>query len=571
VLEYSHMLKKFRIKSYNILHMGVCGVLLTLGSATIAALSAIAAYAYELPDLGNPAAQMLTPQEERKLGKEFMTEVRRSVRIIEDPVANDYIQKLGDYLAAVAARISGSGIGAVHKVGVVSVKSDTTKNGKTGGKTSASPDNSINATINSSAFTPKRKFHFFIVQDPSINAFAGPGGNIGINSGLILATQNESELAAIMAHEIAHISLHHLERSLAQAKVLSVPMAAAAIASIVLGGGATGAMMGALAGGVQHMINYTRAQEAEADNMSIKILYSSGFDVRAAPAFFARMQRATMDYANPNSVPPYLRTHPVTTERMADAENRVAQYQRTGVLNAVAAPSSMNVHGDHYYLINARLRYMLQANSRGSVNYFREQMNSSWMSPQQHSGARYGYALALMRDHQWQDAMQNIDALISHNASEPLYQMTKAQIQFATGQTAAATATLKSAYVSNPNYAPLAIQYAQILNRTKQSHAAEGVMKRQLGSKSMMQEENASENAGDTYIMLSNSAAKNGKLPEAYLYRAKALKTIGAYRQARILLQQALQIKNLGSNMQAILQDELNLVKDLEKQDKDST
>lgn len=482
-------------------------------------------YAYELPDLGRPSATALTSQEEQKMGREFMQEVQSSVRLVEDPITTDYIERLGQSL--------------VKYISVPSFE--------------------------------RKKFHFFVAQDHTINAFAGPDGYIGVNSGLILATRSESELAAVLAHEIAHVTQHHLERMMSQASASSIPMAAAAIAALAVGiaggGGAAssagvGAAMTALAGGMQQMINFTRSNEAEADHIGMDTLHKAGFDTRAMPAFFARIQQASLEYGE--QVPPYLRTHPVSAERIADAMNRAAQYPRSS-----AAWSSQN--DSRYLLMHTRLEYFALRNRPNAASYFKTRSgdisgegDGDDVKVGSFAAARYGYALALMGKHQWQEAAVVINELIKSNPNEVIYYMAKAEMQAATKQKEAALTTLQNiSSGQRQNYYPLAVQYAQTLAQSGQFVTAQNILRQQLQQPLL-----TVTNKAITYALLSEYAAKSGKRADAYLYRAQALMLLGDYRQANLLLQQALRLSDLSVNMRALLQAEQTRAKQRLAQEK---
>ncbi|MDR1057613.1 MAG: M48 family metalloprotease [Coxiellaceae bacterium] len=189
----------------------------------------ITAIADELPDLGEYSETVLSTKTEQRLAKEFIQEVRQTVPILDDPVINNYIQTLGNKLTA-------------H------------------------------------AHTKRKKFYFFVISDPSIKAFAGPGGYIGINSGTITTVNSESKLAAIMAHEIAHVTQHHLERLIASTKNTQMVATAGIPASILIGtttnnksisNAANSAALTSMAGATQHIINFTRKHEIEADNINL--------------------------------------------------------------------------------------------------------------------------------------------------------------------------------------------------------------------------------------------------------------------------------------------------------------
>ena len=225
--------------------------------------------------MGDPSSTILSMEEDYRLGQAFMRNLRQNVEIVENPELNTYINSLGYRL------LSGTG--------------------------------------------SQLDFNFFIVNDPSINAFAGPGGHIGIHSGLILAAKSEGELAAVMAHEIAHVTQRHLARAFQKASNVQLQAAAAILAAIILGSPELSAALvtTATASSIQQQLNFTRSHEKEADRVGIDILINSGFSADNMPAFFSRLQE-NYRYMESN-LPELLRTHPVTPNRIADSQNRASQ------------------------------------------------------------------------------------------------------------------------------------------------------------------------------------------------------------------------------------------------------
>lgn len=266
----------------------------------------------ELPNIGDSSETVLSIEQEQRLGEAFMRNLRQTLKIVNDPEVDAYIQNLGYRLVA-------------------------------------------------GTDTFGRSFSFFVVQDSDINAFAGPGGYIGINSGLILMTQSEDELASVIGHEIAHVTQRHLARTFEAASKMSLPMTAAVIAAIILGTkqGQLGeaALAATAAGSIQSQINFTRDNEKEADRVGIQILAAAGYDPRAMPLFFERLQRAMRGQEDAQIS--FLQTHPVTHERIADSLNRAEQYHIT------PAP-----HGDSYEFIKAKLRVITDNDPQHSVLFF---------------------------------------------------------------------------------------------------------------------------------------------------------------------------------------------------------
>lgn len=259
------------------------------GGIALFAISLIKANEIELPEIGDRSGATISPEQERDIGREFMRQLHNSVTIIDDPEIATYLQSLGYQLVA----------------------------------------NSDNRG---------QEFTFFIVQDSTINAFAAPGGYVGVHSELIKNTRTESELAAVMAHEIAHVTQHHLARAFEQGSRLSLPMAAAIVAAILLGMGTQNpdagfaGMMAAQAGAAQLQINFTRSNEEEADRIGMQTLIRAGFDPFAMPAFFERLEQVSRYYGP--EPPEFLSTHPVTRNRIADATGRAEALVTTPQLTA---------------------------------------------------------------------------------------------------------------------------------------------------------------------------------------------------------------------------------------------
>jgi predicted Zn-dependent protease len=250
-----------------------------------------------LPELGDSSATSLTPEQERQIGSEVVRRMRQAGYIISDPLIATYVEQVGRSLA------------------------EHTQS--------------------------EHKFTFFVVDASSINAFALPGGYIGIHSGLILASQSESELASVMAHEIAHVTQHHLARGVEQANRMQLPLSVALIAAILLSGGdpnvANAAMAVSLGGSQQMQLNFTRAHEHEADRVGMQLLASSEFEPRGMAAFFSRLQDESRYYGE--GVPEFLSTHPVTTARLAEAQSAAERY-----------PQKMRIDTTPYLVAKARIR-----------------------------------------------------------------------------------------------------------------------------------------------------------------------------------------------------------------------
>ena len=455
-------------------------------------------YAYELPNMGEHSATILTKKEEKQMGKEFIRAVRSSLTILDDSIINDYIQNLGDKLVA-----------------------------------------------NSNA--KNKKFNFFVVLNPSINAFAGPDANVGIYSGTIITTRSESELAGVLAHEVAHVTQHHMEHLIERAKNTQMTAAAGALAAILVGVAAgandvaTGAAMASMGGAEQHLLSFTREKEIEADHIGMKTLYNSGFDPEAMPNFFERVQHLTYDYGN-NQVPTFFLTHPATTDRIAESKDRANQYPKKQIKNQ-----------NTYYLLQARMQVLTLHNPMASVRYFQKQLNTK---RQDETGAtQYGYALALHKNQQLAQATSIINDLQKKYPNEVLFQMAAAEIVQANKQPDAAINILKMALSTHPNYYPLFIQYSQTLIAAGRSQEACDFLK----SKIIQYSDDA-----DLYWLLAEALAQNNQKTDAYQAKARSYEISGYYRQAGVLLQQALKAPKLSSTEQSIIRAKIARLQNVE-------
>jgi predicted Zn-dependent protease len=284
------------------------------GSATVS--EAVPLYTPQrLPDLGDESQTNFSPMQERKLGETIVRQLRASGGYINDPEVNDYLNELGHRLVAASTDV-------------------------------------------------RQDFEFFGVPDNQINAFALPGGYIGVNTGLILLAQSESELASVIAHEISHVTQHHLARALSAQKD-SMLMSLAGLALAILAARGSSASSGDVAAGaiaatqaltIQHQINFTRENEYEADRLGFQRLDAAGFDVTAMATFMQRLQTA-MRFVE-GSVPTYLRDHPVTYERIAEAQAR-----------AYGHPYRQVVDSLDFHLVRALIR-SYQGEPRDAVKWF---------------------------------------------------------------------------------------------------------------------------------------------------------------------------------------------------------
>lgn len=394
----------------------------TLVVATIiAAVSGPARSQSELPDLGDYSATVLSASEEQKLGREFMRQIRQQLKFVDDLELNTYLAQLGARLAR---------------------NSDQ----------------------------PGRKFTFYLVQDNSLNAFAVPGGHITAHTGLITNTRHESELASVIAHEIAHVTQSHIARMIARNKRTNIPAMAALIAAILLGGQAgTAAIMGTQAALVERQLEYSRSFEEEADAIGIQTLASAGYDPRAMPEFFGRLQQYSR--SQESNAPEFLRTHPLTYNRIAESVARAEQYPRVE-----------NPEETQFQLMKAKIRALYgDSNPDRVVQGFSASLQEN--SYANLHAEQYGYALALMADGQYQAARKLIDELIDQDPGVLSYSIALADIELSAGRPEKAAEALQKVRNTHPENLMLDLYFIGALIESEQYAQAKKILKYHLLSR----------------------------------------------------------------------------------------
>ncbi|MBB6183750.1 beta-barrel assembly-enhancing protease [Oleiagrimonas soli] len=449
-----------------------------------------------LPDLGSSAGALISPQEASQYGAAMLHQMRALHMVLDDPQANEYLNSVGYRLVA------------------------------------ASDD-------------PKQKFTFFVVRDQEINAFAAPGGYIGVNAGLITIAQNESELAGVMAHEIGHISQHHLERAFEASKKDAPLMALVllgAIAAGTTGHNSGDAGMAVLAGGqgllAQRQINFTRSDEAEADRVGIQTLARAGYNPEAMADFFQRMEDTLRPGSGGVSVPELLQTHPVTAARISDARARARaleeqmKKQPHPQLNAATLENSTvplpfvktpdvliqpqrsghkaDTELSLFKLMRERVR-VLSGDANTLLDYYagnlpRKDFDTPWN--------RYGYALTLIRTGQPAKAVRQLQPLLKQYPGNTTLRLALANAEFQNGQHDAAFAQYASLSANAPDDHAIAIAYAHALTQagTKaQARKAEDMLRPML-------DDSEDPDLYTSYARASEKADMPVRAGEAYAY-----------------------------------------------------
>ena len=392
--------------------------LLLLLLLTLATPAGAEVTAQDLPNIGDSSGTILSPEYERRLGQAFLNQVRQQADIITDPEIETYIRSLGYRLVS---------------------QSDN----------------------NTQTFT------FFIINDAAINAFAAPGGIVGINSGTILNSSTESELAGVLAHEVAHVTQRHMARSFEMQSRLSIPMMAAMLGAIIVATqnaeAGQAAMIAAQGANAQMQINFTRANEQEADRIGMQLLSRAEFNPRGMPAFFEKLHQ---DSRYIGAAPEFLRTHPLTSNRVADTWSRAEQY-----------PQDYEYHESlSYNFMKAKLLVILQKDPFQSAEYFRHRLETEPYSDS-FTYLTYGHALALTETGDYDQAREALLRLLASDAENSSYLLALAALESKQNNHTAALKIYDDLLKLYPDYRPVVFSYARALLENNRPTQAKDILR----------------------------------------------------------------------------------------------
>ena len=439
--------------------------------ATLVVASGAGAGEIRLPDMGSPADTVLSKSQEQRYGRAIMAQIRASGTVVEDPLITEYINEIGGRIAAQS--------------------NDGT-----------------------------HKFEFFVVEDPRINAFALPGGYIGVHSGLIEATRNEDELAGVLAHEVAHVTQRHIARAVyanQRQSLLTTALMLGALVAGVAGGNADIAQAGmAVAQGtaLQSQINFTRSNEYEADRIGIAALDAAGYNPHGMASFFEVMSRQAP--ASPEMrAPEFLRTHPVTTARIAEARNRAQEY-----------PRRMSSDSTSYGLARSRVIVERFDTAPEAVQYFERRDYAM-----QDAADRYGRALAYQRAGRYSDANRIFVELVEKNPDIIAYHIGLSETLIDLEQYSAGADAFDRAIKLFPRNVPLVISYGESLLRLGQARKAHELLLDLMNNVPPTPEQvrliaraaNAAGNAAESYYYLSEYELMTGDLLQGIRFLQEAL------------------------------------------------
>jgi len=430
--------------------------------------------ANELPELGSYTDNIISSVEEDRISKQILYQVNQSPSVVHDVEIDDYLAGLGSRLLSVTS-------------------------------------------------ISNRRIEFFIINDSTINAFAMLGGVIGVHTGLFLAANSESELASVLAHEISHITQKHLPRIIAAQQRDSFKTALGmALALLVARSNpqlASGAMTAASASAVQNTLDFTRTNEQEADREGMKVLAQAGFDVRAFIDFFKTMQRGNQfsDGAAPN----FLRTHPVTNDRISDIQDRLKEY-----------PYKQRADSDSFYYIKGKLRAYLE--ERSTIIGILEQniANKAYLNE---DGERFALAYAYFRDNQINKARKELETLKKSKPTNPMLLNLDTMLLIKEGRMADATVLYQKGLSMFPNYRALVYGLASHYINLGENSKAMSLLSKYL---------QIYKRDPNLYELMAKTQASEGKVLLQYENMSEAFYYRYNYREAITLMDLAVRAKD---------------------------
>ena len=483
----------------------VWGSMLSL--LTVASL-AVASEAQDLPSLGDSTSGIISLQQERELGQEFLRSIRASDATLDDPILQNYLEHL------------------IYKLASHSQLED-------------------------------RRIDLAIIKDAALNAFAAPGGIVGVNYGLFSYAETEHEISAILSHELAHLSQRHFARQLVSGKKSGLVGIAGLLAGIILmsttgSDAGLAAMAGSQAYGQTQFLKYNREREAEADRIGIDTLAESGMDPRAMAYMFERLQNASK-YSTEDRIPEFLRTHPVTNSRIADAYNQTSQYPRETYQKQL-----------DYQLMRARARAITATSVHAALHYFTKELESnktpgSEVNKKDHkisqTANQYGLLLTRTRELDIDDAKSLVAELRDAHPYNMVFRIAEADIYKRAQQHDVALTLLDEALSLSPNNYPLSVAYGEALIAAERPQEALHILS-PLSIK----------RPNDEYIwyLLAEAYGLADNIPGVHEARAEFFVLNGNFKQALKQLDYALPLVRNDFQQSARIQQRMEVIKTME-------
>ena len=425
--------------------------------------------------MGDASSRLISPEMERQLGEDFLKQVRAALPTVQDPILRYYVQ--------------------VHIVHLAQY---------------SELSDAVLSTV--------------LIDDDEINAFAAPGGVVGINLGLMLYAQDVHEYSAVVAHEIAHLSQRHFARGIEARRAQTLPMLVGMLAAVMIGaagGGDAGiaAVSGVQAASQASQLRYSRGREQEADRIGLNTLVRADLDPQGMVRMFDRMHRA---YRFTRKPPEFLLTHPLSETRIADTKTQAQQYGRDGF------PPSPS-----YQMMRARAQVHFADSPQAVVKQFEQELAADPDS----LVAQYGLALALAAAKKHDDAIVLMDQVHAANPRNILHSASLADLLIAAKQNRQAITLLERELDINPDNSPLSVLYAKALGAEDRHIDAEAVLQRLSA---------AHKQDADVWYELAEVSGLAGNIIGVHLARAQFFYLHAAYQRALQHLEYARRLTSSG-------------------------
>jgi len=428
---------------------------------TLACLLTTPAMTNELPSLGDSSSGIVSPEQEHQLGRAWLSLLRGQVQQLSDPLVKDYLER------------------SVYRLAETSQLQD-------------------------------RRLEFVLLDSPQLNAFAAPGGIIGVNGGLFIHAQTEAEYASVLAHELAHLSQRHFARGLEAQQRMQLPLMAAMLAGVVAAAAGAGdagiaAIVSTQAAAIQAQRRFSRQNEQEADRIGLINLERAGYDPRAMPDMFGRLMR---QYRYDQKPPEFLLTHPVSESRIADTRNRAEQYPDGGVQDSL-----------RYQLMRARIQLKFESTPGLSAKRFRAMLSDDPGL----DAARYGLALAQIASGQLEDAASNLQPLLEKMPDDATYNLAQIELDITANRLQTAQQRVERLLQLYPGSYPVRQANIDLLSKQNRLDQAERELDKLVEVR---------RNDPDVWYQVSEIRGLTGNIVGLHQARAEFFALVGDYDQA---------------------------------------
>lgn len=428
---------------------------------SLAIAFAMPALADDLPSLGDASSSIVSPEQEFQLGRAWLSMLRNQVDTLNDPQLKDYVES------------------SVYRLAESSELQD-------------------------------HRLAFILIRDKQINAFAAPGGVVGVNGGLFIYAQTEGEYIAVLAHELGHLSQRHFARGIEAQQRMQIPVMAAMLAGIVAAAAGAGdagiaAIAGTQAAAIQNQLRFSRQNEQEADRVGVATMVRAGYDPRSMPNMFERLAR---QYRYEGKPPEFLLTHPVTESRIADTRNRAEQYPKGGKEDSL-----------RYELMRARVQQMFEDTPGMASKQFRAQLDED----PKNDAARYGLALSQTKIGQLNEARSNLQQLLAKAPNDISYNLAMSDVDITANKLPDAQARVQKMLSQYPDSYPLIQANADLMMKTNRAADAEKTLFK-LSQRRPLDP--------DVWNRLADACTLSGNAIGVYQARAEYYALTGDYKQA---------------------------------------